>query len=383
MRILYIEDNPADYRLLQLHLKGSETQLLQAESLQAAGELLSEGPAVDIVLLDLSLPDAQGMEGLSFLQQAHTRLPVVVLTGNVDGQAGIEAIRHGAQDYLVKGAFAPDMLLRTCRYAIERQQMHKQLYEMNQQLQETLQELQMEKEMVEQKNRQVRAFVSLLAHDLKNPVSAISALSELLLSQQTNYPCVPEEHWQRLRKIGSSSSAMLEHILSVINTTKAEEGSLQLYSIAENPFYAITAAIDKYILPLIHRNIIFEMRYKKELPVVRFDRQALHYAITAIMEHILLHAPDSCRLAIAAGRYQHRHLKIVFEVKGVQLALEQLLALMSQSEQQARIEYQLGIGRQLVEAMGGEMGAELRPKGTLLWFTLPLAGEQWEQAPFS
>ena len=73
-----------------------------------------------MVLLDLGLPDSQGMETLTLAQEANRRLPIVVLTGLDDQRFAVEAVRAGAQDYLVKGRFDSNLLVRTIRYAVER-----------------------------------------------------------------------------------------------------------------------------------------------------------------------------------------------------------------------------------------------------------------------
>jgi DNA-binding response OmpR family regulator len=74
----------------------------------------------DIILLDLSLPDADGLATLSRLRHYAGQIPIIVLTGNRDEQSAIEAVRSGAQDYLVKGEFENRGLLRALHYAIER-----------------------------------------------------------------------------------------------------------------------------------------------------------------------------------------------------------------------------------------------------------------------
>jgi PAS domain S-box-containing protein len=122
IRALLIEDHPGDARLVREFLRdaGEESFLMVwAERLQDGLELLDRG-GIDVVLLDLSLPDSQGLETLATVRARNPVLPVVVLTGFDDEETAVKAVREGAQDYLVKGRFDGNVLARVMRYGIER-----------------------------------------------------------------------------------------------------------------------------------------------------------------------------------------------------------------------------------------------------------------------
>jgi len=133
MKILLVEDNPGDARLLEEELKGNSDghfELTWAEDLKAALKLLSDrketagvNPAenpFDAVLLDLNLPDSQGLETFHTMHQQAPWLPVVLLTGLEDEATGLRAVQEGAQDYLVKGQTSGSAVARSLRYAVER-----------------------------------------------------------------------------------------------------------------------------------------------------------------------------------------------------------------------------------------------------------------------
>jgi PAS domain S-box-containing protein len=117
--VLLVEDNAGDARLIEAALcDDGRVRLTRADRLSSGLERLALEP-FDAVLLDLDLPDSRGFETLAAIL-AQTRVPVLVLTGLDDESVGLQAIRHGAQDYLVKGRVGDDLLRRSLRYAIER-----------------------------------------------------------------------------------------------------------------------------------------------------------------------------------------------------------------------------------------------------------------------
>ena len=109
-----------------LHPHDSDFELAEAPRLVAAIKRLQES-YFDVVLLDLSLPDSQGIATVARVRETRPALPIVVLTGQDDDDLATEALRRGAQDYLVKGQFDRRMLMRAIRYAIERQRLEAQL----------------------------------------------------------------------------------------------------------------------------------------------------------------------------------------------------------------------------------------------------------------
>src|SRR5579872_5457562 len=117
--VLLVEDDDGDALLVQelLDEVGAPVIVLRARSLGQATSMVS---GVACVLLDLGLPDSQGLQGLRQLLRLEPEAAVVVLTGQASEHLGEQAVRAGAQDYLVKGEVAGHMLNRVIRYAVER-----------------------------------------------------------------------------------------------------------------------------------------------------------------------------------------------------------------------------------------------------------------------
>ncbi|MFO1533662.1 MAG: response regulator [Thermoplasmatota archaeon] len=122
LRILVVEDNPGDVRLVQETLKQDQRWPFElvAEGRLADGLARLRTERFDLVLLDLGLPDAKGLQAFEDVQGAAPAIPVVVLTGSDDQDVAVQAIHEGAQDYLVKGLVDGDRLWRAIRYGIER-----------------------------------------------------------------------------------------------------------------------------------------------------------------------------------------------------------------------------------------------------------------------
>ena len=122
LRLLLIEDNPIDARVIRECLaSGSEVQveLEHVEQLSAGLALLSDG-RFDGVLLDLNLPDSSSLETLTRVHDRNPNVPIVVLTGENADELALQAVKAGAEDYLAKEDLEPKLLVRTIRYAIER-----------------------------------------------------------------------------------------------------------------------------------------------------------------------------------------------------------------------------------------------------------------------
>lgn len=134
LTILLVEDNPGDARLVEEFLQEQATRagVEWAVEVKHVTHMKDASKAVkrsdfDLVLLDMGLPDSQGLDTVRQLRAANAQVALIVLTGNDDQEVALRAMRAGAQDYLVKGQIDSDLLLRAARYAIQRIQFKKSL----------------------------------------------------------------------------------------------------------------------------------------------------------------------------------------------------------------------------------------------------------------
>ncbi len=159
--VLVVEDSPSDAFLLKEALNEVafvRFNLVCVERLGQAVERLGQQP-FDIVLLDLGLPDSDGLDTLLQLRDQARAIPIVVFTGRNDASLGIRLIQEGAQDYLVKGELRGDILARSIHYAIERKRIEEALKEAG---------------------RRKTEFLAMLAHELRNPLTPIRCAVEIL-----------------------------------------------------------------------------------------------------------------------------------------------------------------------------------------------------------
>jgi two-component system, cell cycle sensor histidine kinase and response regulator CckA len=168
--LLVVEDNPGDARLLREMVTSHDwmnTEFTHVESMSEAEVHLAER-AVDVILLDLGLPDAQGLEAVRRAHAAAPRVPLVVLTGRDDELLAAQALREGAQDYLLKGQIEAPGLLRSLRYAIERK------------LTEDARTISEYELLQAQKLESIGRLAGGIAHDFNNMLFAIQGYAELL-----------------------------------------------------------------------------------------------------------------------------------------------------------------------------------------------------------
>lgn len=138
VRVLVVDDNDGDADLVADYLIGIASvqfEIERAKRLQEAIDAIASS-APDIILLDLGLPDSHGTTGVSRLREVAASIPLVVFTGQDDSEVATAVIKAGAQDFLVKGSFDDDALVRTLRYALERHRAQLEQHELVLQLAE-------------------------------------------------------------------------------------------------------------------------------------------------------------------------------------------------------------------------------------------------------
>ncbi|MDZ8032053.1 hybrid sensor histidine kinase/response regulator [Nostoc sp. DedSLP04] len=226
VKILLIEDNLASARLLQEFLTQAQSQEFTLVHVTRLGEALQELSKCnyDVILLDLTLPDSQGLSSLPPLIGQAPSIPIVVLTNTNDEELAIEAVRQGAQDYLVKRQVNVDVLVRSLRYAIERKQVLESLRTVNETLQTRVEERTAELVKANELNQFKSEFVSMLSHDIRNPLNTILLAAGLLQNQDERL--TKEKKQNHLKMIRSAIKNMAKLLDEVTFIGKADSGRL-------------------------------------------------------------------------------------------------------------------------------------------------------------
>jgi len=246
IRVFLVEESESDARLVEemLGADGGGQFILSGvfQRLEKAICGLETGGGVDVILLDLALPDSQGIKTFLRLSQAAPDQPVVVLTGRDDAQLAIETVRQGAQDCLVKHEMTGRMLVRSIQYAIERknaelegrgvrEDLEKQVEELtlalanvNQRLSAALDQLSATQHAATQQDRlhAMERMAGGIAHDFNNALSPILAHSEWLLRKPgalTNEPSLRKA----LCNIHESAGRCVEVVLRLRQFCRARD----------------------------------------------------------------------------------------------------------------------------------------------------------------
>jgi signal transduction histidine kinase len=211
LQILLVEDNPGDADLLQEFLSEFEqqVQITHVACLQGAVEHLEQGKPADAILLDLCLPDSKGLATLERINPVALQVPIIVLTGLEDEATGIEAVRMGAQDYLVKGQVVSRTLIRRIYHAVERKRLEH--------------ELQRAKQAAEAANVAKSHFLANISHELRTPMNSILGMVDLALGEPLS--ATVRDY---LKTAKDSADVLLELLNEILDFSRLEAGKVQL-----------------------------------------------------------------------------------------------------------------------------------------------------------
>ena len=205
MRVLLLEDNPGDARLISKYLldKNKDIDLVVIQNLTDVINATKNG--YELIITDLGLPDSTGLQTVKTLNDIYPNLPTIVLTGLNDEVTGLEAVKMGAQDYLLKDEITPELLYRVMKYAVERKKTEQQL-----------------KSLADTKDK----FFSIIAHDLKNPFLGIISYMDYFIQNYKKQS--PEDMLRIFEVMLDSSRGTFNMLKNLLNWSRSQTGHIQL-----------------------------------------------------------------------------------------------------------------------------------------------------------
>jgi DNA-binding NarL/FixJ family response regulator len=368
IRLLLVEDDPGDALLIRELLRQGAPfpfELTHAERLQDAVEHLA-GEETDATLLDLSLPDGQGIDGVAQTLNAAPEVPLIVLTGMDDEETALQAIRAGAQDYLVKGEISGRHLAHSVRYAIERGRLERELRSL----------LAREKEARSAAESAVRSrdeVLGIVAHDLRDPLAAVETTVRLLL--RGGIP--PEQHPHQLQAVLHATRRMDRLIRDLLDAARIEGGTLHVEPQPTRVSALLAGTVEAAAARSGEAGLRFEHRDEPGIPPVLADGQRVQQVLGNLLDNALRFTPRGGTVTLGARRFGDAALLWVAD-SGTGIPAEDLPHLFD-GAWQARHARRGGTGRGLaiargiVEAHGGRIwAASEEGAGTTVYFTLPL-----------
>lgn len=359
LRILLVEDSAADADLVAEYLAEAGTStcgaaILRVDRLARALEVLA-ADGVDVVLLDLSLPDADRLEGVQAIAAVAPEVPIVVMTGLADDQVALAAVKSGAQDYLVKGEDGPRVIRRAIGYAVERQ--------------ELLAQERAARATAERAARTRDEVLGIVSHDLRAPLSAIVMCAHALTEPDPDCAGLADT-------IRQSADWSLRIIRDLLDVSAIEAGRL---TVSPEPMLAgaVVDTVAAMFAPIAAgRGVELAVDRAGGARWVEVDADRLVQALGNLVANAVRHTPRGGRVTLSVTADADGGTRFAVVDTGPGIAPEQLPHLFDrfwQARERRRAGAGLGlaIARGIVEAHGGTIGVT-SPPGAGSTFTLAL-----------
>ncbi len=362
LKLLLIDGNPDDARIIRQMLLPSRLfesiDFTHCSNLAAAQEHLLTN-MVDVILLDLTLPDSHGIRTLKSLRHIAFQVPIVLLTGEQNEPQAVEAMQIGVQDYLIKGKTSSGLLQRAVRNAIERQRLMAELANKAAEL--------------EQMNRELDDFSHTMAHQIQG-----------LLSQMIGYTGVIEMNYRN--ELGPEIHSLLRRIL--------QSGHKMNNVISEVMLLASVRSGEVVQLPLDMKRLVAEARKRVRFRMEEYqgeihmpDSWPLAAGYPSWIEEVwvnyisngLKYGGSPPKLILGFDRLQESMIRFWVKDNGNGLSTEDQRKLFTPHTRLRQTKAQgkglgLSIVRRIVEKCGGQVGVFSQlGEGSTFWFTLPKA----------
>jgi signal transduction histidine kinase len=296
LQILLVEDSPTDAQLFQHVFSRATTgdwALVHVERLSEA-IAACQTQAFDITVLDLGLPDSDGLETIAQFNQTVPEVPIIILTMVDDEELSIQAMAQGAQDYLVKDQVTAQLLRRSIRYTLERSQILQQLRASER---ATLAALDKEREL----NQLKSYFVSMVSHEFRNPLNSLQVVSEMLLRFGDSLSTEKKAHYGQL--LNATIAHMGQLLDEVILLGQVDTSHFEIEYVAINLAEFCTELIDSIQPgPADSRSITLDFRLAENSLAV--DTALLQHILTNLISNALKYSPPDQVVQVEVDSWQ-------------------------------------------------------------------------------
>jgi two-component system, sensor histidine kinase and response regulator len=368
--ILLVEDNPADAQLIRYLLDeapdvmSTTFAIHQVDRISRAWDYLDR-QQFDLILLDLSLPDGQGLNSLKKIKERARNTPIIVLSGLDDETVAMTAMQQGSQDYLVKGSTDTELLVRAIRYAIERQRLMTEHIQAKAQLSQQAAQLQ-------RRNAELDEFAHTVAHQVQGLLGQIIGYSSFL---EMAYLDALDEQGQLVVKRILQSGHKMNNVLSEI---------LLLASVNRETFQTSSLDMERVVGEACKR-LAFEIKehgaqlhFSENWPVAVGYASWIEEVWVNYISNGLKYGGDPPVLHL--GATAHDDATVCFWVKdngpGISEIDQKKLFVAHTRLQQTRARGEglgLSIVRRIIEKCHGKVGVISREgEGSTFWFSLPV-----------
>jgi signal transduction histidine kinase len=278
VNVLMIEDDDYYYQLI-CHLLSTNTEtkfdVSRASSLAAAVEYLSIA-APHVILLDLNLPDSNGLETLLEVQRCSPRAPVIVLTGTEAKEFGLPSIAHGASDYLVKQNVGAESIVRCLRYAIERRKAEESRLRL----------------------LAIQDFTTALAHDLQIPLIGANQVLDALLASDKDKLTPFQSHL--LYTLKDNNTNQLQLVRKLIEIYRYESGDITFAMKSLDMKKIIAACISEVEESARAKGIAIVTKIADNLSPILADPEAMHSLLGSLIDNAIKFSNSASTITIAA-----------------------------------------------------------------------------------
>ncbi|MCC9603289.1 hybrid sensor histidine kinase/response regulator [Stieleria sp. JC731] len=385
MKVLLIEDNPGDAELIRRALRSSHIQFdFHAESRLEPALSRPDLESFDIILTDLTLPDSDGLSSVERVIECVPTAPVVVLTSLPNDEVAIEAIRRGAQDYIVKDHANEYTLSRSIRHSIERQSMCTE----NERL---LADLEESKELLEKKNAKLQELceaaqqsIDNISHEFRTPLTVIieyaSIISEGIVGD------VNDEQRRFLDVIADRGNDLNNMVNDMLDVSRLESGVMGI-SREEHSVEEILDHVEGSLMRKAQvRQIELTTNIETGLPHVYCDAEKIGRVIINLTINALKFASERGKVSIDVRRVSDDEIEFAVSDNGHGIPADKLEEIFERFSQLGSgpiyhstkgFGLGLNIAQNLVNLNFGSMTVDSEVnKGSTFRFTVPIASPQ-------